>query len=84
MTGHVGGNIAGLRWAEAVSGPTSFFWQGKVLQEHGTMPSSLLIVYYDELRECDSVKQNLLRARRVPILMRISISRKQGGDSFEE
>jgi hypothetical protein len=65
-------------------GQPHFFWQGKVLQEHGTMPSSLLIVYYDDLCECDSGKQNLLRAGRVPILMRISISRKQGGDSFEE
>lgn len=65
-------------------GQPHFFWQGKVLQEHGTMPSSLLIVYYDELCEYDSVKQNLLRAGRVPIPMRISISRKQGGDSFEE
>ena len=66
-------------------GQPHFFWQGKVLQEHGMMmPSSLLIVYYDELCEYDSVKQNLLRAGRVPIPMRISISRKQGGDSFEE
>jgi hypothetical protein len=61
-------------------GQPHFFWQGKVLQEYDTMPSSLLIVYYDELCE----KQNLLPAGRVLILMRISISRKQGGDSFEE